>query len=265
MKVLLREFCEERVLQQLNHERSIVRVLFQALCNKVIEILAPVGWSIESRWWISHDLEHGPGGMHFMKRWVSISNLNGENTQGPDISPTAIDLVIGLSWNRKHFGSHPIWRANASAQLSHGGLKILGQAKVTEFNLSLAGNKDIASSNVPMHDVVFVKIHNHFGHFPENVRDLLLRHSSANSVHFLDQVHDGTSSTKLQHKPYLIEGACLFLVDTQQIGQIRVTRMVSEYTVFLLDFVPQFNVVDLNLYGHQFAIGLSVNGFEDLD
>ena len=94
MIIILRKLRQERMLDDLHREGTMVRVLLQTLVDKVVVVLGPVGRTVQRRWWIPNNLEHDPRWMHLVKGWFAIAQLDRRNSQCPHVRSVVVDFVV---------------------------------------------------------------------------------------------------------------------------------------------------------------------------
>lgn len=165
MIVILRQLSEKRMLHNFTQKRTMIRILFQALSNKVIERLRPIRLTVESRRWISQDLKHRTRRMHISKRRLTVGQLNRCNAQRPHFSARLIANTTMLIRTCDHLRCHPRGRSDERKSFSLGRLDIPRQAKIAEFDLTIFGHQNITATNIAMHALVFVQMQHSFGRF----------------------------------------------------------------------------------------------------
>ena len=80
------------MLQEFLSRPSLGRVLIQTLPDEVLELSRPLG--IDGRWVFLYDIIEHTRVMLCDVGWLSLSKLDSENTEGPDVNLVGVLLVL---------------------------------------------------------------------------------------------------------------------------------------------------------------------------
>lgn len=130
--------CSRENINSIEFTRITKIVSRNVLGNEIVEILGPIGRSVQSRRRISYYLEERSRRMHILKRWFSIGQLDRRDSYCPDIGPVSISLGV-IPFTHGDFRRHPTRRSYASVSLSYFRLARSRKAKIDQLYLSLFG------------------------------------------------------------------------------------------------------------------------------
>lgn len=153
---------------------------------------------LEPRWWITWDQEQCSHRMKVAKWRLRLGHFQGGDTERPQVTSVVVGRV-GILVAGNYLRCHPIGRADKRIPSADRSIQLCAHAKVDQLDFGIVREQYVLSLNVPVNDLVTVKIAETPQNFSGNVSDPLLL--QALTLRRFDEIRDGASSAILHDEP----------------------------------------------------------------